>query len=141
MNIIFKIAIFGFMLYFATNITLMLLPDYANTCFPQNDVIVNQFNESMGGVINPQNAAQDLTSAFVRLIDSINVGVIGKFINGLNSFLFGTLDFSRCFFGYASLSAADRVQYDYVIGLLKLLFGMAYIFGAIYLWTGRVINR
>lgn len=141
MNIIFKIVMFGIFINFGIGITLLLIPSYTSTCFVYNSQTAKTFNQTMGGVVNPNNNLQDQTSSFVRLIDSLNLGVIGKFLGGLNTFLFGVLEYAKCLLGYASMSNADKFTYNVVDGMLRFMIGIGYILGSIYLWTGRIINR
>lgn len=130
MNTVFKIIMFGFFLNLAVGLITTMLP--VSTCFMYNSVATTQFNATIGGVVNPSNSAQDQTSAFVRLIDSLNIGVIGKFLSGINYYLYGTIDFMRCMAG----GMPDYLEY-----LLKSALTVAYIIGSIYLWTGRMFSR
>ena len=136
MNFIFKLVVWTIMINSAIGIMNLTLGDvWTNTCYSYNSTYssTNQFNASVGGVINPNNNLQDQTSSFIRLIDSLNLGVIGKFLSGINAFFFGSIDFLQCLLNNQIPGA--------LVVILKGLISSMYIFGAIYLWTGRVINH
>lgn len=141
MNIIFKIAMFGVFLNFGIGITMLALPEYGNTCFNYNEAEANSINSTFGGVIAPNNDVEDQSSSFIRLIDSLNLGVIGKILDGFNTFLFGTVDYAACLFNARGLTGSAKTMYYAVEAMLKIMIGIGYVFGAMYLWTGRKINK
>lgn len=135
MNMVFKIVMFTFFLNIGTGIMAHLIPDYTFACGVFNADSMSKFN-STEGYVNPNNNLQDQTSAFIRLIDSLNIGIIGKFLSSLNYYLYGSIDFMKCFMGFGYSS-----DYDWFFYLLKGVLTASYILGAIYLWTGRAFNR
>ena len=141
MNIIFKIAMIGVFLNFGVGLTMLALPNYESSCFIYDTTKVNNLNNTFGGVIEPNNNVEDQSSSFIRLIDSLNLGVIGKILNGFNTLLFGTLDYAKCLFNYRALDSSLKATYDVINGMLKIMIGLGYVFGAMYLWTGRKINQ
>ena len=141
MNIIFKIAMFGVFLNFGIGVTMLALPEYKGSCFIYDVEAEAKINSSFEGVIAPNNDVEDQTSSFIRLIDSLNLGVIGKILDGFNTFLFGTIDYAACLFGARGLTGSAKTMYYSLEAMLKIMIGIGYIFGAMYLWTGRKINK
>jgi hypothetical protein len=130
MNAIFKIVMFTMFLNIATGIMGHMIPTYAFMCNTYSEAYAAKFNSS-AGYVNPNNNLQDQTSAFIRLIDSLNIGIIGKFLNSINFYLYGSIDFIRCYIG----------MYDWLEFMLKSILTIGYILGSIYLWTGRAFNH
>ena len=130
MNAVFKIVMFTFFLNIAVGIMTNIMPDYSFGCYTFSSKDMNQMNSTQG-FVNPNNNLQDQTSSFIRLIDSLNIGVIGKWLSSLNYYLYGSIDFIRCYIG----------MFDWLEVMLKSLLTMGYIIGCVYLWTGRVFNR
>ena len=142
MNLLFKWVMFGIFISLGTGLTLLVMPDdYVSTCFVYDTTLQSQLDDNFGGVINPNNNVEDQSSSFIRLIDSLNLGVIGKIISGVNTFLYGILDYGKCLFGYYSLTGVAKATYDSVNGILQIALSIAYIWAAVYMWTGRKTNK
>jgi len=141
MNIIFKILIFTIMVNFAIGIMALAIPGFGDQTedrmglsFSKNytETIVGDLNES----INPTFQVEDSDDAFSRLLDSIGLGIVTKFLNMVNNFFFGIIDLIlRPIFA----PMMEQTLANFVFGILKGILTLGYIFGAIWLFTGKKI--
>lgn len=132
MNMIFKIILFTLCLNVATGIMMNLLPDVgSNPAINPNlnaEDKLTMFNTKLNSTISP---TPESTNSFYRLLDSLNLGVISKFLQMMNSFLFGFVDFLDLLFHSAGGIPSG------IKGLIIGVITATYIMGAFWLWTGK----
>lgn len=146
MNIIFKVIIFTLLLNFSAGIMELLVVhfnvgddggSFIVQCYKYDDTRSNAFTGTMSNAIDPNSQTQDQTSAFIRLIDGLNIGIVGAFLT-IKQYFYGLLDFIDCFI---LQSEALQKAFLPIRIILATIISIMYIIGAIYLWTGRIINK
>lgn len=128
MNAVFKIILFALCLNVATTLMVMLIPELGQN--PQynpykTDDRMAIFNTEMNSTISP---VPDQSNTFFRLIDSLNIGLLGKFLLMIPSLFYGFINF---------LWAVFPVIPDEIIYTLYGILTSCYIIGAFWLWTGK----
>ena len=132
MNTIFKIMLFSICLNFATGMMINILPDLGNnptyTVFTGEDTNGQGFVSQMNSTITP---TPDQSNTFFRLIDSLTIGILGKLLAMMNSYMYGFLNFLGILFHLS----------DALMWSMKGLLSVSYIIGAVWLWTGKNITQ
>ena len=129
MNTIFKIILFSICLNFATGLMANILPENAQyMIFSGEDVYGNEFVNKMNSTITP---TPDQSNSFFRLIDSLTIGILGKFLTMMNGYMYGFLNFLAVLFHLPNA----------ILLSMKGLLSVCYIFGAVWLWTGKNVTQ
>lgn len=139
MNIIFKIMIFSIVLNFAVGIMNVALPDINDSGLAGGLVYDEDYASGftvMEDSINAEGGLEDKGNSIYRLLDSINLGFIARFISMVPEYMFGVIIMLQSIFGGAMEPELSNV----VFGGLKILITIGYIAGGIFLWTGRKLN-
>lgn len=145
MNAVFKLIVFSIMLNFAVGIMLNTIVDNDG-----NDVfnISNtggltydsgygaEFQTELNTTVNPSGVLEDKGNAIYRLLDTINLGFIAKFIEAVDKYMFGFINMLKAMFGGALGDSGD-----FLFGILKGVITIGYILGAWYLWTGKSLDE
>ena len=140
MNWVFKLAFFNLALNFAVGLLLLTVPIFAET---QNSMgltydssLGSDFEDGMAGAVNPSGAMQDTSDAIYRVLDFINLGMIKKLLDLIDTLMFGFWNQMSNMLGGLMSSAART----YIFGTLKLFITIGYIMGAFFLWTGKNVT-
>ena len=144
MNLFFKLVFFSIMLNFATGLMIDLIPYLGNN--PQYNPYLDAYNvdnqefvTGMNGTISP---TPDQSNTFFRLIDSLNIGLIQKFLNTINNYMYGFLNFINALFKIQDMTVAqDGINGAGIMATLKGALTVAYIAGAFWLWTGKNVTQ
>jgi hypothetical protein len=126
---IFSLICLSICLNFATGFMITLLPDIGNN--PQYNPYVNSYDKDNAAFTSGMNKTIDPTpdssNTFFRLIDSLNIGLISKLLNTINSYLFG---FNNYMFAIFHVQDSIKILFNSMVSI-------SYIFGAFALWTGK----
>jgi hypothetical protein len=138
MKAIFKLMLFSFVLNFAVGIMSNALPTLYNDASTNplglyDAAGTNRFAGQINGTIAASGDLEDASNAFDRLLDKIGLGVVKKFLNAVDTYLFGFIRFIEW------LMPPDVSLW--VGPSLRILISVGYAFGAIWLWTGKDIGR
>ena len=140
MNWVFKLAFFNLALNFAVGLLLLTIPVFAalqptmGLVYDSN--LGSDFEDGMGGAVNPSGEMEDSGDAIYRILDFINLGMIKKFVQLVNTLMFGFWDqLSSLLGGYMDAGART-----FIFGTLKFFITIGYILGAFFLWTGKNVT-
>jgi len=139
MNMIFKLMIFSIVLNFSVGIMNAAIPDFADGGHTGGLVYDENYADgftSMEVPVSPEAGLEDRGNAIYRLLDSINLGFIARFISSVDDFMFGLVNMLDSMFG----GAMDETLNSVLFNGLKIIITIGYIIGGFYLWTGRKIN-
>jgi hypothetical protein len=138
MKAIFKLMLFSFALNFAVGIMSNAIPTLymdssTNPLGLYDEASVLQFDSEVNKTIQPSGDLEDSSDAFDRLLDKIGLGVAKKFLNAIDTYLFGFIRFIEWLMPY---------EVALWLGpMLRILISIGYAFGAIWLWTGKDLAR
>jgi len=141
MNMIFKLMAFSIVLNFAVGIMFQAVPAFAEQgqtgglIYDEN--YADGFTSNMEKEVNPSGVLEDSGNAVYRLLDSINLGFIARFISSVDDYMFGLINMLEGIFAGAMAPSLSSV----VFGGLKTIITIGYIIGGFYLWTGRKLNE
>lgn len=144
MNAIFKLMIFSIMLNLATGMILYNIVDWnGNSVFDLSDTrglyysgtAVDEFNSSMGGTVYPSGVVETKGNAIYRILDTINLGFIKKFIDTVDKYMFGFVNVLMAIIGDL-LGTGKNFLINVVI---KGAITVGYTLAAWQLWTGKRI--
>lgn len=145
MNMIFKVMIFSILLNFAIGIMLNTIVDNkGDNVFNMGDsagLMYNpnygtEFQKELNTTITPSGVLEDKGNAIYRVLDTLNLGFIAKFIEAVDKYMFGLVNMMRAMFGGALGDASD-----FLFGILKAIISIGYVLGAWYLWTGKNLDE
>ena len=144
MNIVFKLMIFSILLNFSVGIMLnAIVDDSGDNVFDIGTSGGMTFDESYGddfqqdlnSTVNPSGLLEDKGNAIYRILDTLNLGFIAKFVTAVEKYMYGFVNMLQAMFG-AQLGDAE----DFIFGTFKVFIGIGYILGAWYLWTGKNLD-
>jgi len=136
MNFVFKIMVFSIMLNVSAGVVLLAIPELGSTYNLGISSDINgstDFIDGMSTQFNPESQLQNKDDATIRYLDMLNIGIIFTFLKSIPTLMFGFVMFFDNLFG-AMLGAGMRTL---IVGFMYTFMGIAYIFGGIYLVTGR----
>ena len=142
MNFIFKLMAYSIMLNFAVGIMLNAITDSSgNPVFdPSNtggmtyDPLYSQdFETEMNSTVTPQGGLQNTGDAIYRVLDMMNIGFLGRFVNTIDKYMFGFVQIMEGMFG-GYMESSVRIM---IFLTLRTLITFGYIMGAWMLWTGK----
>lgn len=140
MNWVFKLAFFNLAMNFAIGLLLLTVPIFSETQstmgLTYDENYGSDFEEGMSGAVNPSATVEDTSDALDRILDFINLGMISKFLNLVDTLMFGFWNQIEHILG-GLMSSAARL---YIFGTLKFFITIGYIMGAFYLWTGKNVT-
>lgn len=142
MRLVFKMVLYSIVLNFAVGIMMTAIPvfdtnpEYRGGLFYDSGY-VDEFNSSMSGSIDPTGDLEDTSDAFDRLLDKLHLGIIAKFLNAVDMYMFGFLKVIERVFGGVMDSALESVVFLGLRGMITI----GYILGAILLWTGKNVTK
>lgn len=145
MNAVFKIMVFSILVNLAVGIMLNTIIDKnGNNVFDISNtggLIYNaeygdEFNAEMNSTVNPSGVLEDKGNAIYRVLDTLNLGFIAKFLEAVDKYMFGFINMLRAMFGGA---LGDNS--NFIFGGLKSVISIGYMLGAWYLWTGKSLDE
>ena len=139
MNMIFKLMIFSIVLNFSVGIMNAAIPDFADGGHTGGLVYDENYADgftSMEVPVSPEAGLEDRGNAIYRLLDSINLGFIARFISTVDDFMFGLVNMLESIFAGAMEPALRNTLFF----VLKTAITIGYIAGGFFLWTGRKLN-
>ena len=155
MNTVFKLMAFSIMLNFAVGIMLVAVVDKdGESVFDIGDSggLSYDDNYTSGFVglekdLNPSSVVEDSGNALYRLLDTLTLGFISKFLNTIDNYMFGFINMLKALFD-SGLRAQNPTLANMLfgnpnllnVGVLKSLLTVAYIIGAFSLWTGKNLD-
>jgi len=140
MNIVFKIMIYSVVLNFAVGIMGLAIPAFVEEGNAGGLVYDETFAEGftvMEDSVNPDSGLEDRGNQIYRLLDSINLGFIARFISIIPDLMYGAINLFQSIFGGFMEPALSNL----IFGTLKVLITIGYILGGLFLWTGRKLNE
>jgi len=144
MNTIFKLIMYSIMLNFAAGLMMNILPDIGNNPIYNPNLNNPDMNNAafISGLNSSISPTPDQSNTFFRLIDSLNIGIIAKFLATLNNYLYGFLNFIDLMFKISSMNiATNGINGSAIMFTLKSALTISYIVGAIWLWTGKNLTQ
>ena len=136
MKAVFKLMLFSFVLNLAVGIMTQAIPVVANNPslnpLSYDEASADAFKTQANKTVSAGGFLEDASSKFDRLLDSIGLGTIQKFLRLVNTFMFGFIQVIEAVFGIDNL---------WFSGFLRIMIIVGYAFGAIWLWTGKDIGK
>ena len=151
MNVIFKLMLFSIVLNLATGIMIEAItmtdpdtgeqvkifdrPEYRSGLDydgQYTDGFTGQLNQS----ITPDGAVEDRGNAIYRVLDTLNLGFVERFLNAVDTYMFGFLNI----LDNIIISRMAPELGSFLMGLFKTLLTIGYIVGAWVMWTGKDIR-
>jgi len=146
MKTAFKIMAFSLMLNIAAGIMLIALPFFDNN--PQfsggltyDSTAGQDFNNAMGATINPQSDLQDAGEQSYRVLDLLNIGFLERLIQSIDNLFYGFINIMRNVFGPYLETEMRTFLFGPPVGVLKTMMTLVYIISALWMWTGKTINK
>jgi len=139
MNGLYKVIGFSILLNFAVGLMLIALPvfDVSSTGGLQYDATYEEdFNDEMSSAIRPSGELEDQGDSIYRVLDTLNLGFIAKFLKMVDTYMFGFLNMLYAVFGPALGDIGIPV-----FSILKTILVVLYVFAALQLWTGKDLNE
>ena len=93
--------------------------------------VLSDFTSEMNSTLQVTGDLEDSSSAFDRLLDKLNLGIITKINNVIQKYMFG----------FFNIIGDVLTISSFWIFWLKSLVTVGYVFAAISLWTGKDIAR
>lgn len=145
-NIAFKLMLWSIILNLATGIMIVAIVDIdGNRVFDSPEMLGGlSYNESqavgftgqLNQSITPDGAVEDRGNAIYRVLDTLNLGFVERFLNAVDTYMFGFLNvLDRMIISKLAPEIAS-----FLLGLLKSLLTIAYMVGAWVMWTGKDIR-
>jgi hypothetical protein len=148
MNIVFKIAIFTFLLNLAPGIILLAMPldiQYETMLTPfDNAQGQQQFLEGLEGNVTLPSTTSGTMNIKDILLDAIFIGKILKFIDGVKTIIWGFAEMIYNVMLLFTPSTGVDAFFAFTTGirtLLRTLISLTYGIGIFFLWTNRKINE
>lgn len=133
---VFKLIMFSIFLNLSVGLMQTAIPVFDNNSeyrggidYNSNDL--NDFTRQMNGTINPTGDLEDSSNAFDRLLDKLNIGVIGKIINLIDKYMFGFINIMQVVLNLPNS----------IINFFKSLLIIGYVIASIWLWTGKDLGN
>jgi len=159
MRTVWKLIAFNIMINIAIAIIMVTIPQvFINN--PVNNAGIttlenattnfDTFGNGMGSIITPDSSLQNSQSLTDRVLDLVSVGIIEKFKNSVNKYVYGWIDLLDKTLGIYMEPTPPNSQYNLRTllfggglnpGLFKSLLTFAFIIGLINVWTGRELDR
>ena len=138
-----KIAIFTLLLNFAIGLTMQMHPglfdsDQERGGLGYDTSFGETFLEDVNGTLNPTKDLEDEATAIDRLLDKTAIGVLIKFLKGIDSLLYGIVLMVEIVFG--PLFGGNPGLLTTILVVLRLIITLGYVKGAIDLWTGKTVE-
>lgn len=143
-NIATKIAIYSLLINLAAGIMLIAIVDVNGTpVFNKNHQMgvdydtggtqTNAFTGEMGQSIKPGGELEDQGNQIYRILDTISLGFVARFVDTLGTMMYGFVKILRSLFAPFMSVAVEFA----IFGALNTLLTIAYILAAIKLFTGK----
>lgn len=143
-NIVTKIAMYSLLMNLAAGIMLIGIIDVnGNPVFSKEDTMganydlqgiqTNKFTDDMEQSIKPGGELEDQGDQIYRVLDTLSLGFVARFIETLQTLMFGFVIMLRSIFGQHLAPALEIVFF----GALNTILTIAYILAAIKLFTGK----
>lgn len=136
MKAVFKLMVFSIMLNFAVGIMLTAFPIFETRGdtggLEYSETYGEPFTTTMEDEIRPSGELEDAGDSIYRVLDTLSLGFISKFLTAVDTYMFGFINFLDKILG----SALDNMR-DPIRVILKGVMTIAYIYGAFVLWTGK----
>jgi len=143
-NTAFKIMAFMMVFNFAVGIMLESVPAFdtggnsrgLEYDTSDSDVFVNEMESG----VNPSGVVEDKGNAVYRVLDMLNIGFIGRFLQTIKNYLFGFIVVMDNLLGAELPGGLHTLLFAYPLGILYTLTTIGYIYGGFSLWTGKDIT-
>ena len=153
MNTVFKIMVFSIMLNISIGILTEAIPNVfkddpstrRNLEYDTGDTDV--FTGELEDKVNPRGEMEDSDNFIYGILDVLNLGIIHRFLKTVTTYLYGLVNLLRLIIG-PMIIGENPGLYTMLfgkgagagMGVLYIMMTIGYIFGAIYLWTGKKLN-
>ena len=136
MKAVIRFMMFSIMLNLATGLMQDAIPgafdDPASRRGMEFDSeVLGEFSNEMNNTIQPTGDLEASDSAFDRLLDKLNLGIISKINTVVQKYMFG----------FFNIIGNVLTVSSFWIFWLKTLVTFGYVFAAISLWTGKDVAR
>lgn len=143
-NIVTKIAMYGLLINLAAGIMLIGIIDVnGNRIFTKEDTMganydiegvqTNKFTDDMEQSIKPGGELEDQGDQIYRVLDTLSLGFVARFVDTLQTLMFGFVTLLRTIFEPHLAPALSTVFF----GAINTILTIAYILAAIKLFTGK----
>jgi len=139
-----RIAIFTLLLNFSIGMTILMYPGMFDNPEQRGGLesdtkYATVFLEEANGTINPTKDLENEATATDRILDKLALGVLIKFLSGINNILYGIVNMVGLVFG--PIFGTNQALLTMIKTSLTLVITLSYIAGAIDLWTGKNIQN
>lgn len=146
MNLAFKLMLWSILLNLATGIMIVAIVDVdGNRVFDMpemrggltyNESHSTGFTSDLSESITPDGAVEDRGNAIYRVLDTLNLGFVERFLNAVDTYMFGFLNvLDRLIISKMAPDVAN-----FLLPIFKTLLTIAYMIGAWVMWTGKDIR-
>jgi len=149
MRIAFKIMAYTLSINFALGLLVILIPQFTTLAATGNlqfdPTMTGEFTSGINGSINPSGVLEDKGNAIYRLLDTINLGFIAKFLNTVENLIFGFANIMSDLFKekmaidnptLANLLFGDGLN----PGMIRIIITIVYTLTAVSFWTGKDLD-
>jgi hypothetical protein len=91
-----------------------------------------QLNQS----ITPDGAVEDRGNAIYRVLDTLSLGFVERFLNAVDNYMFGFINVLNA----VIISKMTGEASTFIIGILKTILTIGYMVAAWVMWTGKDIR-
>ena len=96
-----------------------------------NPAGMNDFTNELNNSVSPTGDLEDASSAFDRLLDKLNLGIIQRILRVINNYMFGFVNIMQL---VLNIDAS-------LIFFIKTLISISYVLGSMWLWSGKDIGK
>ena len=96
-----------------------------------NPAGMNDFTNELNNSVSPTGDLEDASSAFDRLLDKLNLGIIQRILRVINNYMFGFVNIMQL---VLNIDAS-------LIFFIKTLISISYVLGSLWLWSGKDIGK
>jgi len=135
-NTIFKLMAFSLLLNFSVGIMYTAVPAFTPEFrggMNYNESYSDGFTVGMNGTVTPNGNLQDEGDSIYRVLDTLTLGFVSRFISAVDRYLFGFIQVLEGLLGGLMGDALNTM----VFGSLRVIISICYIIGAWTRWTGK----
>ena len=149
MRIALKIMAFTLSINFALGLLVLLIPEFvalgATGDLNYDPTMTGEFTNNINGSINPSGVLEDRGNAIYRLLDTINLGFIAKFLNVVEDLIYGFANIMSDLFK-EKMSIDNPTLANFIFGdgfnpgMIRVIITIVYTLTAISFWTGKDLD-
>ena len=96
-----------------------------------NESVMKPFTTDLNNSATPTGDLEDASSAFDRLLDKLNLGIIQRILELINKYMYGFINVMQT---VLNIDGA-------IIAFLKTIITIGYVVGSWWLWSGKDVGK